>query len=239
MKKTMFFLGLLAMLCAGCRPDVESCFTATITGGTATFSSACAIEAVTYNWEFGDGGTSIAANPTHTYTASGTYAVTLRVEDKKGRASTYSSNVVISTCSLACVHGQCVNGACACEAGYEGVDCSAPVNAKFTGIYSCLETCSHSGILVPYPVQVLPVSGTILYANIQGLWELINFPVNVEVNANGLNFTIPRQAIDTSFDLACTNGTITASGNTINLVYTIYATGTSTVVDVCTATLTR
>lgn len=31
----------------------------------------------TYAWNFGDGGTSMAINPTHTYTASGTYNVTL------------------------------------------------------------------------------------------------------------------------------------------------------------------
>ena len=31
-----------------------------------------------YAWAFGDGGTSTAANPSHTYAAAGTYTVTLR-----------------------------------------------------------------------------------------------------------------------------------------------------------------
>ena len=35
--------------------------------------------ALTYAWKFGDGGTSTAANPTHTYTANGTYTATLTV----------------------------------------------------------------------------------------------------------------------------------------------------------------
>ncbi len=35
-------------------------------------------------WEFGDGGTSTAANPSHTYAAAGNYTVTLTVTDNDG-----------------------------------------------------------------------------------------------------------------------------------------------------------
>lgn len=35
------------------------------------------VEAATYAWDFGDGGTSTATNPAHTYTATGSYTVTL------------------------------------------------------------------------------------------------------------------------------------------------------------------
>ena len=38
-------------------------------------------DALTYAWDFGDGGTSTAANPTHTYTANGKYTATLTVRD--------------------------------------------------------------------------------------------------------------------------------------------------------------
>jgi len=38
----------------------------------------------TYMWNFGDGGISTNANPTHTYTASGVYAVTLTVTNSYG-----------------------------------------------------------------------------------------------------------------------------------------------------------
>lgn len=41
-------------------------------------------DALTYAWNFGDGGTGSGATPLHTYTAPGTYAVTLRVTDPTG-----------------------------------------------------------------------------------------------------------------------------------------------------------
>ena len=48
------------------------------TAGTAvTFSSACSSNANEFKWTFGDGDSSLAANTTHIYTASGTYTVKL------------------------------------------------------------------------------------------------------------------------------------------------------------------
>jgi len=44
-------------------------------------------QALTYTWTFGDGSTSRDANPTHTYTAGGTYNVTLVVKDSAGASS--------------------------------------------------------------------------------------------------------------------------------------------------------
>jgi len=44
--------------------------------------------ATSWNWDFGDGTTSNAANPVHVYTASGTYRVTLTVSSEYGSAST-------------------------------------------------------------------------------------------------------------------------------------------------------
>jgi PKD repeat protein len=76
--------------------------TANRTSGPAplavTFSSAGSNDpeggALTYSWTFGDGGTSTAANPAHTYTANGTYTATLTVRDPQGL--TGSANVTIS-----------------------------------------------------------------------------------------------------------------------------------------------
>ena len=42
------------------------------------------IFAVSYSWDFGDGGTSTDMNPTHTYAASGQYDVTLTIADING-----------------------------------------------------------------------------------------------------------------------------------------------------------
>jgi len=61
---------------------------ATCDNQTCTFSSSGSGEVggtiTGYKWDFGDSTTSTAANPTHVYTASGTYNVTLTVTDANG-----------------------------------------------------------------------------------------------------------------------------------------------------------
>ncbi len=43
------------------------------------------------SWDFGDGGTSSQANPSHTYAAAGSYTVTLTVTDNDGASDTADS----------------------------------------------------------------------------------------------------------------------------------------------------
>ena len=50
---------------------------------------------VTYAWDFGDGTTSTAANPTHAYIAAGMYTVTLTVTDDAGDSATNSTTAAI------------------------------------------------------------------------------------------------------------------------------------------------
>ncbi|MER5889300.1 carbohydrate-binding protein [Streptomyces sp. NPDC001941] len=47
-------------------------------------------KALTYSWDFGDGTTSTAANPSHTYTTAGTFRPTLTVRDPEGLTGTAS-----------------------------------------------------------------------------------------------------------------------------------------------------
>ncbi|MGN9890567.1 PQQ-dependent sugar dehydrogenase [Micromonospora sp. L31] len=65
---------------------------------TVAFSSAGSSDpeggALTYAWNFGDGTTSTAANPSKTYTTNGTYTATLTVKDPQN--ATGSASVVIS-----------------------------------------------------------------------------------------------------------------------------------------------
>ncbi|UUN30255.1 ThuA domain-containing protein [Streptomyces sp. FIT100] len=52
-------------------------------------------DALTYSWDFGDGGTSTAANPTHTYRKNGTYTATVTAKDPTGRTGSASVQVVV------------------------------------------------------------------------------------------------------------------------------------------------
>ncbi|MEO6801455.1 MAG: pre-peptidase C-terminal domain-containing protein [Rhodanobacter sp.] len=47
-------------------------------------------------WNFGDGGTSTATNPSHTYAAAGTYSVSLQVTDNDGASNTKTQSVTVT-----------------------------------------------------------------------------------------------------------------------------------------------
>lgn len=50
----------------------------------------------TYSWDFGDGTTSSAANPTHTFVDVGTYVVVLRVKDEEGTEGASGIHIVVT-----------------------------------------------------------------------------------------------------------------------------------------------
>ncbi|MFE7773468.1 ThuA domain-containing protein [Streptomyces sp. NPDC057445] len=52
-------------------------------------------DALTYTWDFGDGGTSTAADPTYTYRRNGTYTATVTAKDPTGRTGSASVHVVV------------------------------------------------------------------------------------------------------------------------------------------------
>ncbi|MCO8276199.1 PQQ-dependent sugar dehydrogenase [Actinoplanes sp. TRM 88003] len=66
---------------------------------TVNFSSSGSSDpeggALSYAWNFGDGGTSTAANPTHTYTAAGERTVSLTVTDPAGLTASASTTVTV------------------------------------------------------------------------------------------------------------------------------------------------
>jgi len=53
-------------------------------------------KAIIWNWDFGDGKTSTAQNPTHQYQNKGTYTVSLQVIDSLGCISTFERLIVVS-----------------------------------------------------------------------------------------------------------------------------------------------
>lgn len=50
---------------------------------------------ISYEWDFGDGNTSTAVQPSHIYTLAGTYTVTLKVKDAFGCEKTRTTSVII------------------------------------------------------------------------------------------------------------------------------------------------
>ncbi|HED66922.1 MAG TPA: PKD domain-containing protein, partial [Planctomycetes bacterium] len=70
-------------------PSIVADFTGTPTTGTApltvSFTDLSIGNIVQWQWDFGDGGTSSAQNPTHTYTTPGLYNVALQVTDPTGK----------------------------------------------------------------------------------------------------------------------------------------------------------
>jgi cytochrome c len=52
-------------------------------------------DALTYKWDFGDGGTSLLQNPSHTYATAGTYTAKVTVSDGKGGTGTATVQVTV------------------------------------------------------------------------------------------------------------------------------------------------
>jgi PKD repeat protein len=66
--------------------------------GTATDPGAADTAAgFTYNWNFGDGSTASGAKPSHTYSAVGTYTVTLTVTDASGGKSSSKTTATVGS----------------------------------------------------------------------------------------------------------------------------------------------
>ena len=70
-------------------------FTATATDISPVVQAA----GFTYNWNFGDGTTGTGASPSHTYSAAGTYTVSVTATDEYGKSGTASGAIVISSAS--------------------------------------------------------------------------------------------------------------------------------------------
>jgi PKD repeat protein len=73
--------------------------TVSAAGNTVIFNNTTA-NGVAYLWNFGDGTSSTAMNPTHIYATSGQWTVTLEVTNAQGCASTSSSIVNSSVLSV-------------------------------------------------------------------------------------------------------------------------------------------
>jgi chitodextrinase/predicted DNA-binding WGR domain protein len=84
--------------------DPVASFTATPTSGASplvvTFDGSASYDTdgsiVSYDWNFGDGGTAAGAIVTHTYTTSGTFSASLTVTDNDGKTGNASGDIQVS-----------------------------------------------------------------------------------------------------------------------------------------------
>ncbi len=104
-----------------------------------------------WNWNFGDGSTSTQQNPTHTYTAAGTYNVSLAVENIYGCIDTIIKPVTIVPLPIPAFT---VDTACA-GSGINIINTSTPPGSGYTWIFSNGTTSSSQN-----PVLVVGASGT-------------------------------------------------------------------------------
>jgi PKD repeat protein len=80
-------------------PPVAS-FSDSISGLTVSFTDSSTDSdgsIASRSWNFGDGSTSTATNPSHTFAAGGTYSVSLTVTDNSGATNTKTQSVTVSS----------------------------------------------------------------------------------------------------------------------------------------------
>ncbi len=70
-------------------------FTFAVNGSTANFTNSSS-NAASYAWNFGDGATSTATNPSHTYAGDGTYTVTLNATNACGTVTSTQTVVIVT-----------------------------------------------------------------------------------------------------------------------------------------------
>ncbi|MEC9106790.1 MAG: PKD domain-containing protein, partial [Candidatus Neomarinimicrobiota bacterium] len=110
MKKLIFSMTLLiSMIVISCEDDEATVeaptarFTYTVdenNGLLVNFTNA-SLNADSYSWDFGDGGTSTEMSPSHTYAADGTYNVSLTATNSGGSAVASESLELASELTLA------------------------------------------------------------------------------------------------------------------------------------------
>jgi PKD repeat protein len=113
-------------------------FSFTTSGLTATFADTSTDSDGTIasrSWNFGDGTTSTATNPSRTYAAAGTYNVTLTVTDNGGATNTTTKQVTVGTVQNVLTNGVPVNnlsGATGAELRFTMSVPTGASNLKFT-----------------------------------------------------------------------------------------------------------
>ena len=160
---------------------LNAAFTATPTWGTAPLSVSFADQSsnspTSWSWTFGDGGTSTAQNPSHSYNSVGYYTVALTARNANGSdTDTQSNYIVVCTTSIVNVdtintfsgQGTITSGG---TAQLQTQDSSYLVMACDPTYYHHIELLGHAGvaasavqgILLEYVGHGSPANGQVFY----------------------------------------------------------------------------
>jgi PKD repeat protein len=238
----------------GCKDSVTCTFTI-CPGPTASFSAptVCLGAPTTftnasvgtpyiigYNWDFGDGDHSTLSDPSHTYSAPGTYHVKLTVTDGKGCTDDTTIDVIVTPGTgpkIVCISSVCAYS----KATYSTLSIAgATYTWAVTG--DVVDSPSGNTIIVywgagPTGTITLTVSGTSYYSC--GMPTTVTVPILPAVPpvsgptsvCIGPTYTYTAPSVPgTSYTWTVTGAaTYSSSGNTLNVVWDGSATGTITV----------
>jgi len=99
MRRITFFLLVPAILVLlSCQKEPAASFTMSATsvsvGDAVTFTNT-STDASSFVWDFGDGSQETIENPTHVYTSSGSYTVSLEVTSENGKKNSTATNTLL------------------------------------------------------------------------------------------------------------------------------------------------
>ncbi len=158
-------------------------FSASSTKGTAplavSFSDASRGDVTTWSWKFGDGRTSTARNPKHTYKSAGTYNVTLTVTGSGGTDSETKSGYIKVSANTDGSSGS--NGVYQQGSGFQGLLAMEAENYESRvaqGGHDWVETKSPKGFSGNVAMQATPNKGTNNNKGYLSNSPRLDFPVN-------------------------------------------------------------
>ena len=181
-----------------------------------------------WQWSFGDDGSSSARNPVHSYAGAGSYSVSLTVTDEEGETSTVSHQAVATmpaVTSLSCVDGSAPGGFVACtlkleqEAGFKVVlnsnSCEAHGNL-FRITAPVTETLTSDGCYDQEGKQLVFAAafpaGTEISAEVVA--PLLNFPPQLRVSGSYPEWVLTYEdGVDQDFDDLVLTLTALPTGN--------------------------
>ena len=158
-------------------------------------TTTCGVTIASWAWDFGDGQTSTAQNPSHIYAATGTYSVTLTTTDNLGNSLPKNISVTVTATGMPIVNLGADTTICSIDAltldagnpgstyAWESGETTQTLYVDFPGTYSVIVT-SPSGCVVKDTLEVNMLPS--LYADFSFTQSGTCLPINVAFTDNSI-----------------------------------------------------